>query len=287
MLAIPAKIAGCMEIILCTPPGPDGKIHPAILAAAKLCGVERIYKVGGAQAIAAMAFGTETIPKVSKIFGPGNQYVTTAKMLVYGAAAIDMPAGPSEVMVVADQTARPDWVAADLLSQLEHGPDSQAVLVTIDATLAKRVQTSMRQQTKQLSHRETIMQSLEKSWIVLVKNMPEAITLVNFYAPEHLEVVVKNPETFAQKIINAGSIFLGPYASEPLGDYATGTNHTLPTSAYAKMFGPLSVESFGKKVQFQTVTRQGITNLSKTVETLATTEGLDAHCNAVLIRLKK
>lgn len=284
MLAIPAQLAGCPEIILCTPPSPEGKIHPAILVAADICGVKKIFTVGGAQAIAGMAYGTETIPKVYKIVGPGNQYVTTAKMLVYGEVDIDMPAGPSEVLVLADETARPDWVAADLLSQLEHGPDSQSVLVTFSKAFAEKVVALMQEQVKKLSRQEIILQSLQKSFALVVRSPEEAISVINEYGPEHLEIVIKNPETIARKIMNVGSIFLGPYASEPLGDYATGSNHTLPTSGYAKMFSALSVDTFGKMIQLQSVSKKGIANLKETVETLATAEGLDAHGNAVTIR---
>ncbi|OGI59998.1 histidinol dehydrogenase [Candidatus Nomurabacteria bacterium RIFCSPHIGHO2_01_FULL_38_19] len=240
MLGVPAKIAGCAEIVLCVPPGKDGKIPGVVLVAADICGISKIFKVGGSQAIVAMAYGTESIPKVSKIFGPGNQYVTTAKMLVYGEVDIDMPAGPSEVLVFADITANPAWVAADLLSQLEHGEDSQAILVTESQVLASQVLAEIEKQAKNLSRKEIIKESLQKSFIVVVASEIQACELINEYAPEHLEIISKNERQILEKINNAGSVFLGPYSSEPLGDYATGSNHTLPTSGYAKMFSALS-----------------------------------------------
>jgi len=287
MLAIPAKIAGCKEIILCVPPNKDGKVAESVLVAADICGVSRIFKVGGAQAIAAMAYGTESIPKVSKIFGPGNSYVTTAKMLVYGEVSIDMPAGPSEILIIADESANPEWVAADLLSQLEHGYDSQAILVTFSKSFAKQIQEKVLEQSVSLKRKEIIDKSLLNSFIVIVKNRKQACDLINEYAPEHLEIVVNNPNEILNEINNAGSIFLGNYSSEALGDYAAGSNHTLPTSGYAKMFSALSVESFGKKVQIQKVDKSGLESLIKTVETLATEEGLDAHKNAVSLRFLK
>lgn len=284
MLGGPAQIAGCEEIIMCVPPMSKGAINSAVLVAADLCGIKKIYKVGGAQAIAAMAYGTESIPKVSKIFGPGNQYVTTAKMLVYGEVAIDMPAGPSEVAVIADETAKPAWIAADLLSQLEHGADSQAVLVTFSEKFAQAVIAKMRQQIDALPRKSIIKKSFKKSFAVVARGNDEACDIINEYAPEHLEIVAADESTIAKKIMNAGSIFLGPYTTEPLGDYITGTNHTLPTSGFAKMFPPLSTESFGKMIQFQKVSLAGITNLRTATETLAACEGLDAHKNAVTIR---
>src|SRR3989338_2536825 len=284
MLGVPAKIAGCKEIILCVPAEPSGKVPSAVLVAADLCGISKIYKVGGAQAIAAMAFGTKTIPKVSKIFGPGNQYVTTAKLLVYGEVDIDMPAGPSEVLVFADSSANPAWVAADLLSQLEHGEDSQAILVTSSKPFAEKALKEVAAQTAVLKRASIIRQSLKKSFAVITDTFDTAISFINEYAPEHLELVLKDGANALAAVNNAGSIFLGPYASEPLGDYATGANHTLPTSGYAKMFSALSAESFGKKIQIQKVSKQGIRNLKNTVETLAAREGLDAHKNAVSIR---
>ncbi|HEY4513635.1 MAG TPA: histidinol dehydrogenase [Candidatus Paceibacterota bacterium] len=287
MLGVPAKIAGCREIILCVPPGKDGKVPSAVLVAADICGISKIFKTGGAQAIAAMAYGTESIPKVSKIFGPGNQYVTTAKMLVYGEVDIDMPAGPSEVLVFADKDANPIWIAADLLSQLEHGEDSQAILVTPSQLIARQVLTEVKKQTENLERKEIIKESLKNSFIVIVPNDDQACKLINEYAPEHLEIISKNENEILEKINNAGSVFLGKYSSEPLGDYATGSNHTLPTSGYAKMFSALSVESFGKKMQIQRVSKNGIEKLRKTVEVLATREGLDAHKNAISIRFNK
>ncbi len=288
MLAVPAKLAGCKEIVLCAPPDKNGNVPNAVLVAADLCGIRKIFKVGGAQAIAAMAYGTKTIPKVSKIFGPGNQYVTTAKLLVYGAVDIDMPAGPSEVLVFADQNANPSWVAADLLSQLEHGNDSQAILVTLSETFAKRVLKEIDMQCELLPRKAIIRESLKKSFAIIADSFDVATSFINDYAPEHLEIVLKKDEQRALKAIaNAGSVFLGPYTSEPLGDYATGANHTLPTSGYAKMFSALSVESFGKKMQIQRVTKQGIAGLKETVETLAEREGLLAHKNAVSIRFTK
>lgn len=287
MLAVPAKIAGCKGVVLCVPPDKDGQVSGAVLVAADICGVSKIFKVGGAQAIAAMAYGTESIPKVSKIFGPGNNYVTTAKMLVYGEVDIDMPAGPSEVLVFADKTANPAWVAADLLSQLEHGEDSQAILVTLSRKFAKQVQIEVPKQAKQLSRWQIVQQSLKNSFLIIAETVRQACDLINDYAPEHLEIVSKNNEEILKKINNAGSVFLGPYASEPLGDYATGSNHTLPTSGYAKMFSALSVEDFGKKMQIQKVNKAGITKLKTTVEVLAAKEGLDAHKNAISIRFNK
>lgn len=287
MLGVPAQIAGCSEIVLCVPPGKDSEVPSAVLVAADICGISKIFKIGGAQAVAAMAYGTESIPKVSKIFGPGNQYVTTAKMLVYGEVDIDMPAGPSEVLVFADKYADPAWIAADLLSQLEHGEDSQAVLVTTSELLAKEVLIEVKKQTENLERREIIKKSLENSFVIIVKTEDQACEIINEYAPEHLEIISENENQILKKINNAGSVFLGKYSSEPLGDYATGSNHTLPTSGYAKMFSGLSVESFGKKMQIQRVTKDGIKKLRNMVEVLATREGLDAHKNAISIRFNK
>lgn len=285
MLAMPAQIAGCEQIVMTTPCDKNGQCNPAVLVAADLCRVAEIYKIGGAQAIAALAYGTETIPKVYKIFGPGNQYVTTAKILVYGQVDIDLPAGPSEIMVIADKTARPDWVAADLLSQLEHGEDSQAILINLGTNeFINQTITAIKKQMPNLSRAIIIAKSLNKSFAITVSSIDEAIQIANAYAPEHLEIITKHPQNILPKIINVGSVFLGPYTCEPLGDYATGSNHTLPTSGFAKMFPPLSVESFGKMIQVQKVSRQGFKNLAKTVEILAETEGLEAHANAVKIR---
>jgi histidinol dehydrogenase len=286
MLAIPAQIAGSQEIVICTPADKEGNCNPTVLAAAKLCGIKKIFKVGGSQAIAAMAFGTETIPKVYKIFGPGNQFVTTAKMLVYGEVDIDMPAGPSEVGIIADNSANPTFIAADFLSQLEHSEDSQSVLFTSSSTLIEKVKAEIEKQMETLSRKAIIKVSLQKSFAILCKNDAEIASLANEYAAEHLEIVAKNEAFFLKAIQNAGSIFLGEYTSEPLGDYATGANHTLPTSGFAKMFSPLSADSFGKMIQIQKVSKAGLQKLSQTVETLATSEGLDAHKNAISIRLK-
>jgi len=284
MLAVPARIAGCREVILSTPPSKDGRCDPAVLVAADLCGIERIYKIGGAQAIAAMAYGTETVPKVYKILGPGNRYVTTAKILVYGVVDIDMPAGPSELLVIADQSAEPRWIAADLLAQLEHGEDSQGVLVTPSVTLAERVVQEVKGQMNQSSRREIIKESLRNSFAVVVSSLDEACVIANEYAPEHLGVVARKEADILKRITNAGSVFLGGYASVSLGDYATGANHTLPTSGFARVFSPLSTESFGKMIQVQKVTRKGIENLRETVETLATHEGLEGHKEAIRAR---
>lgn len=286
MLGIPARLAGCETVVLCTPAGKDGRCNPALLAAANLCGIREIYKIGGAQAIAAMAYGTETIPKVYKIFGPGNPYVTNAKMQVFGEVDIDMPAGPSEVLVIADDSAKPSWVAADLLSQLEHGEDSQAVLITFSNAIAEAVLSEMKSQMQGLSRKAILQQSFGKSFALIVKSVDEACELANAYAPEHLEIVAKGDAKIAKRIKNAGSIFLGGYTNEPLGDYATGANHTLATSGYAKMFSSLSAESFGKMIQIQKVTRKGLQRLKETVERLAATEGLDAHRNAVTVRFR-
>ena len=287
MLGVAARVAGCGEVILCVPPNAKGEVPGAVLVAADLCGISQIYKVGGAQAIAAMAYGTQAIQKVSKIFGPGNQYVTTAKLLVYGEVDIDMPAGPSEVLVFADASANPAWVAADLLSQLEHGEDSQAILVTLSRPFAEKVSRQIDTQLADLTRKAIIQQSLKKSFAIVTDSFDTAISFINGYAPEHLELVLRDEAKALAAVTNAGSIFLGPYASEPLGDYATGANHTLPTSGYAKMFSALSAESFGKKIQVQKVSEQGMRNLRGTVETLAEREGLDAHKNAVSIRFNR
>ena len=287
MTAVPAQIAGCTRMVICTPANREGLCNPAVLVAADLCGVSEIYKVGGAQAIAAMAYGTETVPKVYKIFGPGNQYVATAKIMVFGDVAIDQPAGPSEVAVIADESANPEWIAADLLSQLEHGGDSQALLLSTSEGFVQKVEEFMRRQMESLSRKIIIEESFARSFAVVVKSMDEAIELINGYAPEHLEIVVEQGEAgILSRIVNAGSIFLGPYSSEPLGDYATGSNHTIPTSGGAKMFSALSTESFGKMVQIQKVSLEGIQSLRKTVETLAYCEGLDAHARAVTVRFE-
>ena len=288
MLAIPATIAGCKEIILCTPPSKDGSVNPAILYAAYICGITKIFKIGGAQAIAAMTYGTETVPKVFKIFGPGNQYVTAAKQLVQkDGVAIDMPAGPSEVLVIADDNAVPEFVAADLLSQAEHGPDSQAMLITNSRSLVEKVTYQLLEQVAKLPRREIAEKALENSKIILLKNIDEAIELSNLYAPEHLILSCDNANELANKIISAGSVFIGNYSPESVGDYASGTNHTLPTNGYAAMYSGVSVDSFVKKITFQQLTKEGLTNIGKTVMEMATAEGLDAHRNAVAIRLNE
>jgi histidinol dehydrogenase len=287
MLAIPAKIAGCNEIILCTPPDKEGKINPAILYTAQLCGVTKIYKIGGIQAIAAMTFGTQTIDKVYKIFGPGNQFVTVAKQVAtqYN-VAIDMPAGPSELLVFADETANPVFVAADLLSQAEHGSDSQVVLVTTSKSLLKEVKEQVTVQIKELSRTVIATKAIEYSKLILVKDKTEALNFINQYAPEHFIVCSKNEEYFVNNIVNAGSVFIGNYTPESAGDYASGTNHTLPTNGYAKNYSGVSLESFSKTITFQKITQIGIQNLGKTIEIMADAEGLQAHKNAVSVRLK-
>ena len=287
MLAIPAKIAGCKKIILCSPPNREGKIHPAILYAAKLIGIHHIYKLGGSQAIAAMTFGTETVPQVYKIFGPGNQYVMAAKQLAlkYG-VAIDMPAGPSEVAVIADKSANPAFVAADLLSQAEHGNDSQVILFTNDKDLLNNTEKEVQQQLEVLSRSNFASHALSHSKLILVDNLDTAIEMSNAYAPEHLIIHTPQPEILADKVVNAGSVFLGYYSPESVGDYASGTNHTLPTNGYAKAYSGVSLDSFTKKITFQKLTKDGLQSIGNIVETLAEAESLGAHKNAVTIRLK-
>ncbi|WP_018614461.1 histidinol dehydrogenase [Segetibacter koreensis] len=286
MLGVPAKIAGCKNIILCSPPNREGKLHPAILYAAKLVGVTQIFKAGGAQAIGAMAYGTATIPKVYKIFGPGNRYVTYAKQLVQkDGIAIDMPAGPSEVAVLADETANASFVAADLLSQAEHGNDSQAILVTTSEILATDTKAEIEKQLAVLPRKGIAEDAIKNSRIFLVKSIKEGIELINEYAPEHLIISCNDDETIAEKIVNAGSVFLGNYSPESVGDYASGTNHTLPTNGYAKAYSGVSVDSFIKKITFQKLSREGLQEISKTVELMAEAEGLEAHVNAVRVRL--
>lgn len=286
MLAVPAAIAGCKEVVLCTPPAKDGAVNPAILYAAILCGVTKIFKAGGVQAIAAMAYGTESVPKVFKIFGPGNQYVTAAKQLVQKeAVAIDMPAGPSEVLVIADDTAVPEFVAADLLSQAEHGADSQVLLLTNSAYLAGQVKIELEKQLAQLPRKEVAEKALHNSKIVLLQSIDEAIELSNRYAPEHLILSCTHAEELAGKVIAAGSVFIGNYSPESAGDYASGTNHTLPTNGYAAMYSGVSVDSFVKKITFQQLSKEGLVNIGATVMQMAAAEGLDAHKNAVAIRL--
>lgn len=288
MLAIPAKIAGCKEIILCSPPNSEGKINPAILYAAQVAGVSKIYKAGGIQAIGAMAYGTESIPKVYKIFGPGNQYVMKAKQLVsIKDVAIDMPAGPSEVLVMADKMANPSFVAADLLSQAEHGADSQVIFVTTSEDILASVEQEVEKQLSQLPRRELAEKALSHSRLILVKNDKEMVDLSNQYAPEHLIIQTENYMEIAEQITNAGSIFLGSYTPESAGDYASGTNHTLPTNGYAKAYSGVNLDSFIKKITFQEITKEGIDNLGTTIEVMAENEQLFAHKNAVTLRMKK
>ena len=287
MLAVPAKIAGCKEIVLCTPPDKNGNIHPAILFAAQLAGVSKIFKAGGVQAIAAMAYGTESVPKVYKIFGPGNQYVTAAKQLVsLRDVAIDMPAGPSEVEVLADASANPVFVAADLLSQAEHGIDSQAILITTSEKLQTEVMEEVERQLAELPRREIAAKSLENSKLILVKDLDEALELTNAYAPEHLIIETENYMEVAERVINAGSVFLGSLTPESAGDYASGTNHTLPTNGYAKAYSGVSLYSFIRKITFQEILPEGIKAIGPAIEEMAANEQLDAHKNAVTVRLK-
>lgn len=288
MLGIPAQIAECKEVILCTPPDKSGNIHPTILYAAKVAGIHRIFKVGGAQAIAAMAYGTETIPKVYKIFGPGNQYVTAAKQLVsLGNTAIDMPAGPSEVEVLADESAMPAYVAADLLSQAEHGADSQSILITVSESLIQAVQEAIEQQLEYLPRKELALKSLENSRIILLKTLEEAVEMTNEYAPEHLIIATRYYDAVADRIVNAGSVFLGNFTPESAGDYASGTNHTLPTNGYAKAYSGVNLDSFLRKITFQEISRDGLTNLSNAIIIMAEEEQLQAHSNAVKIRVQR
>lgn len=286
MLAVPACIAGCREIVLCTPPGKDGKVHPAVLFAARVAGVQRVFKAGGVQAIAAMAYGTESIPKVYKIFGPGNQYVTAAKQLVsLRDVAIDMPAGPSEVEVLADATANPVFVAADLLSQAEHGVDSQAVLITTSKELQQAVKDEVERQLGLLPRKEIAARSLANSKLIVVKDMEEAVEMTNAYAPEHLIVETENYMAVAEQIVNAGSVFLGALTPESAGDYASGTNHTLPTNGYAKVYSGVSLDSFIRKMTFQEIKPEGLCKIGPAIEVMAANESLDGHKNAVSVRL--
>ena len=286
MLAVPARIAGCKEIVLCTPPGRDGKVHPAVLFAAKVAGVNRIFKAGGIQAIAAMAYGTESVPKVYKIFGPGNQYVTAAKQLVsLSDVAIDMPAGPSEVEVLADETANPIFVAADLLSQAEHGVDSQAILITTSVELQQAVKVEVERQLALLPRKEIAEKSLANSKLIVVDSMTEAIELTNAYAPEHLIIETEDYLSVAERIVNAGSVFLGSLTPESAGDYASGTNHTLPTNGYAKAYSGVSLDSFIRKITFQEIKPEGLNIIGPAIELMAANEQLDAHKNAVSVRL--
>lgn len=286
MLGVPATIAGCSQLVLCTPPNKEGKIHPAILYTANLLGIKTIVKAGGAQGIAAMAFGTASVPKVYKIFGPGNQYVTTAKQLVtkYG-VAIDMPAGPSEVAVVADKHANAAFVAADLLSQAEHGIDSQVVLMSDSEDLINRVQVEVTAQLAKLSRKDFAAKALDNSKAFLVKDMNEAMEMINLYAPEHLILQVEDLDSLVAKVVNAGSVFIGPYTPESAGDYASGTNHTLPTNGYATAYAGVSLDSFVRKVTFQKISKEGLQAIGPVIEIMAAAEMLDAHKNAVSIRL--
>ena len=287
MLAIPAKIVNCKEIILCTPPDKNGNVNPAILYAANLCGVTKICKVGGIQAIAGMTFGTETISKVYKIFGPGNQFVTAAKQVsTQYKVAVDMPAGPSELLVFADDSANPAFVASDLLSQAEHGPDSLVILVTTSKTILKSVEEEVLSQLKLLPRKDIAKKAIENSKLILVKNNQDAIDFINEYAPEHLIICSKNEAFFSSNVNNAGSVFIGNFTPESAGDYASGTNHTLPTNGFAKNYSGVSVDSFLKTMTFQKISEKGIQNIGKTIETMALAEGLEAHKNAVTIRLK-
>lgn len=287
MLAIPAQIAGCKEIVLCSPPNKQGKIHPAILYAANLCGVTKIIKVGGIQAIAAMTFGTQSIPKVSKIFGPGNQFVTVAKQIAtkYG-VAIDMPAGPSEVLVVADNSANPSYVASDLLSQAEHGTDSQVLLVSDSNNFINSVQEEIIKQLLELPRKQFAEKALQNSKAVLMEDKNETLNLINEYAPEHLIITTRNDAFFIDNIENAGSVFIGNYTPESAGDYASGTNHTLPTNGFSKAYSGVNLDSFQKSITFQNISKEGLQNIGKSIEIMAAAEGLDAHKNAVSIRLK-
>ncbi len=287
MLGIPAQLAGCKEIVVCTPPGVNGKVAAPLLYIARQLGVTQIFKTGGAQAIAAMAYGTESIPQVHKIFGPGNQYVTTAKMLLQArGVAIDMPAGPSEVAVLADDSCIPDYVAADLLSQAEHGVDSQVILVSDSLSVLEQVQTSLTEQIKTLPRNQFAGASLSHSKAILVEDMNTGIALLNQYAPEHLIIACRDEDAIAGKIRNAGSVFLGNYAPESAGDYASGTNHTLPTNGYAKAYSGVSVSSFMKTISFQKITREGLGSIANAIISLAQAEGLEAHANAVSVRLR-
>ena len=287
MLGIPAKIAGCKEIIVCSPAGKDGKINPLILYTAQLVGITDIYKIGGAQAIAAMAYGTETIPKVYKIFGPGNQYVTKAKELLQEEGiAIDMPAGPSEVLVISDEKADPGFIAADLLSQAEHGPDSQVIYLSNSKEMIEKVKKLIEEQLKILPRKEIAGRALENSKLILLTSLDECIDFSNAYAPEHLIINTVDTHSLANRVINAGSVFLGSYSCESAGDYATGTNHTLPTNGFARNYSGVSTGSFLKKISFQEVTQEGIRKLGPVIELMAEAELLNGHKNAVSVRLK-
>ena len=286
MLAVPAKVAGCREVILCTPCGKDGKVAPAVLYAASVCGVDRIFKAGGAQAVAAMAYGTQTVPAVDKIFGPGNRYVTKAKEIVSRKVAIDMPAGPSEVLVMADSSSVPAFVASDLLSQAEHGPDSQVILVCDTEELAAKVQEEVQSQLELLPRKEVAVKALESSRIIVMDSLDIQIEFVNAYAAEHLIISMSEPWAIAERITAAGSVFVGNYTPESAGDYASGTNHTLPTSGWARSMSGVNLDSFVRKITYQEISREGIQQLGKTIVTMAKAEGLDAHANAAAVRMK-
>ena len=287
MLVVPAVLAGCSEIVLCTPPNKKGKIHPAILYTAKLCGVTKIFKVGGIQAIAGMTFGTKTIPKVYKIFGPGNQFVTTAKQLATKFdVAIDMPAGPSELLVVADESANPSFVASDLLSQAEHGIDSQVLLVSTSKIFIDKVEGEISQQIKELDRKNIAQKAIDNSKLIYVESDDLALDLINEYGPEHLIICTKNEKFYSKGVQNAGSIFIGNYTPESAGDYASGTNHTLPTNGYTKQYSGINLDSFMKSMSFQKITEEGIKNIGRSIELMANAEGLQAHKNAVTLRLK-
>lgn len=287
MLAVPATIAGCKEIILCSPPSTDGKLHPAILYTAKLAGITNVFKIGGVQAIGAMAYGTGMVPQVSKIFGPGNQYVTCAKQLINKeGVAIDMPAGPSEVAIIADESCVPEFVAADLLSQAEHGADSQVILVSDNETVIAEVNAALQKQLALLPRKELAAKALENSKAILVKDKLQGMDLLNAYAPEHLIIVCRNNDELAELVVNAGSVFLGNYSCESAGDYASGTNHTLPTNGYAKAYSGVSLDSFVKKITYQQLTKEGIQTIGAAIELMAEAEGLHAHKNAVTLRLQ-
>lgn len=288
MLATPARIAGCRDIILCTPPQKDGKVHPAVLVAARVAGVSRIYKLGGVQAIGAMAYGTESVPQVSKIFGPGNQFVMCAKQMVtQDGCAIDMPAGPSEVAIVADAACNAEYVAADLLSQAEHGRDSQCILFTDSDDVAQRVSEAVERQCALLPRHEIADEALKNSCIIVLPSLDEAMAACNEYAPEHLILAMDRAEEWAEKVVNAGSVFIGNYACESAGDYASGTNHTLPTSGYAKAYSGVNLDSYCRKITFQKLTPEGVEKIGPAVVLMAENEGLEAHANAMRLRLKK
>lgn len=286
MLAIPAQLAGCKELVLCSPPDKNGQINPVILYAAQLCGVTKIYKIGGIQAIAAMTFGTEIVPKVSKIFGPGNQFVTAAKQLATKhEVAIDMPAGPSELLVVADESSNPAFVASDLLSQAEHGADSQVILVADTIKVINNVLVEVEKQTNKLPRKDVVKKALESSRAILIKNSNIALRFINDYAPEHLIISTRNDDFFIEGITNAGSVFIGAYTPESAGDYASGTNHTLPTNGYSKMYSGVNLDSFTKSITFQKISKKGIRHIGNAIELMADAEGLQAHKNAITLRL--